>query len=58
MLIPLLIMALAFTTYFGTVLIVRMRTEIVARKVRALQIAQVERGQPTPPPLGGVVPAG
>ncbi len=58
MLIPLLVMALAFTTYFVTVLIVRMRSEIVARKVRALQIAQVERGQPMPPARGGVAQAG
>jgi heme exporter protein C len=50
MLVPLLLMALGFTTYFVVVLLVRMRGEITARKVRALQIAQVERRDPVAPP--------
>ncbi len=48
MLVPLLIMAVGFTTYFFTVLLLRMRADITARKIRALHIAQVERGRPTP----------
>ncbi len=57
MLVPLLIMAAGFTVYFVAVLIVRMHAEIVARKVRALQIAQVARGQPAAAGRGGVAPA-
>ena len=43
MLIPLVVMALGFTTFYVTVLILRMRAEIVAAKLRVLQLAQVER---------------
>ncbi len=57
MLVPLLVMAGGFTAFFVAVLIVRMRTEIMARKVRALQIAQVERAKP-PPPASRAAPAG
>ena len=58
MLVPLLIMAAGFTVYFVAVLMVRMHAEIVARKVRALQIAQVARGQPAAAAgRGGVAPA-
>ena len=42
MLIPLLLMALAFTCYFVTVLLVRVRGEIAARKVRTLQMIQAQ----------------
>ena len=48
MLVPLLIMAVVFTTYFFTILLLRMRADIIARKIRALHIAQVERRRPTP----------
>lgn len=48
MLVPLLIMAVGFTTYFFTILLLRMRADIIARKIRALHIAQVERRRPTP----------
>ncbi len=41
-LIPLLVMAAAFKFYYLTVLIYRLRTEISARKIRALTLAQVE----------------
>jgi heme exporter protein C len=41
-LMPLLLMALAFKFYYLTVLIYRLRTEIAARKIRALTLAQVE----------------
>ena len=43
MLIPLVVMALGFTAFYVTVLILRMRAEIVAAKLRVLQLAQVER---------------
>ena len=40
-------MAVAFTTYFVTVLILRMRAELVAAKIRAIRLTQVH-GQPAP----------
>jgi heme exporter protein C len=40
MLVPLLLMAFAFMAYFVTVLILRLRAEIVARKLRTLRLAQ------------------
>ncbi len=43
MLAPLLIMAAGFTAFYVVVLLVRMRTELVARKLRALHIAEVRR---------------
>ena len=48
MLVPLVIMALGFTAYFVTVLILRVRAEIVAAKLRVLQIAEVDRRAPAP----------
>jgi heme exporter protein C len=42
MLIPLLLMAVAFTCFFVTVLLLRVRGEIAARKVRTLQMMQVQ----------------
>ncbi|MFQ5971002.1 MAG: heme ABC transporter permease [Alphaproteobacteria bacterium] len=41
MLLPLLLMAFAFLAYFVTVLLLRVRAELTARKVRALRLAQV-----------------
>ena len=41
-LIPLLIMGLAFTFYFVTMLLVRMRAELAARKARALRLNAAE----------------
>ena len=38
MLTPLLIMSLAFTSYFITLLLLRMRAELAGRRVRALQL--------------------
>ena len=49
MLVPLVIMALGFTAYFITVLILRVRAEIVAARLRALQIAEVDRRAPASP---------
>jgi len=42
MLVPLLLMALAFTSYFLTVLILRLRSEILARKIRSIQLTRVQ----------------
>jgi heme exporter protein C len=43
MLAPLLVMALAFFLYFAAVLMLRLRTALIERKVRALRMAEVER---------------
>jgi len=43
MLWPLLIMALGFTLFFVTMLLVRMRTALIAAKVRALRLVSSER---------------
>lgn len=42
MLVPLFLMALAFTGYFLTVLILRLRSEILARKIRSIQLTRVQ----------------
>ncbi len=47
MLWPLFIMAIGFTTFFVTVLILRVQREIIARKVR---VARLSRRSPTPLP--------
>ena len=41
-LIPLLIMALGFTTYYFTVLIMRVQREILSRKIRSIRLLQVQ----------------
>ena len=41
---PLLAMALAFTAFFVTVLIIRVRAEFLARKLRVLKLSQAARG--------------
>ena len=43
MLWPLLIMALGFTLLFVTLLLIRMRTALLAAKIRAMRMAEVER---------------
>lgn len=40
MLWPLLVMALAFTAYFITVVLVRIRSEIIARKIQTLRLSE------------------
>ena len=50
MLWPLLLMGVAFTTYFLWVLLLRLRTEIVAGKIRALRLRQVGAGTPSVTP--------
>src|SRR5258707_655624 len=42
MLWPLFVMALGFTLFFVAVLLVRMRTALIAAKIRALRLAEVE----------------
>ena len=42
MLWPLLIMMLAFKLYFAAVVLVRIRGEILAARIRALRMAQVQ----------------
>ncbi|MDX9861184.1 MAG: heme ABC transporter permease [Rhodospirillales bacterium] len=49
MLVPLLLMGAGFTAYFLWVLMLRLRTEIVAAKVRALRLRQVRAGPPAEP---------
>jgi heme exporter protein C len=44
-LLPLLVMGLAFGGYFVTVLLLRIRSEILARKIRAIRLAQVQAGE-------------
>jgi heme exporter protein C len=43
MLLPLLVMAVGFTLYFFALLLVRMRSLLLARRTRALSIARVHR---------------
>jgi heme exporter protein C len=59
MLIPLLVMALAFGLSFGTLLLLRMRTALNERKARALQLYAVEpqRAQSAATALPGARPA-
>jgi heme exporter protein C len=40
MLVPLLLMALGFTFYYMMLLMLRVRSEIVARKIRTVQLLQ------------------
>jgi heme exporter protein C len=53
MLWPLLVMALAFKAYFVAVLLVRMRAEVTAARIRGLHRTQVEAAQPAPRPESG-----
>ncbi len=41
MLLPLLLMGVGFTTFFVTVLLVRVRSEIMASKIRAIRLMQI-----------------
>ncbi|MBV9523775.1 MAG: heme ABC transporter permease [Alphaproteobacteria bacterium] len=42
MLVPLLVMAAGFTAFFATVLLIRMRGAVIARKLRALRRAEAQ----------------
>jgi heme exporter protein C len=42
MLLPLMVMALSFTCFFATLLLARMRAEILRRRVRVLRLAKAE----------------
>ncbi|HKF74469.1 MAG TPA: heme ABC transporter permease [Stellaceae bacterium] len=55
MLVPLLIMAVAFMLYFAALLMLRMRTAIVASRVRAARLGEIEV---IPEPQGGHQAAG
>jgi heme exporter protein C len=46
MLWPLALMALAFTSYYFLVLALRVRSEIIAQKIRALRLRQVYASEP------------
>ncbi len=48
MLWPLAVMAVGLTLFFATLLLLRMRTALIAAKVRALRLAEVERLRPAP----------
>lgn len=50
MLVPLLLMGAGFTTYFLWVLMLRLRAEIIAGKIRALRLRQVRAGETVPGP--------
>lgn len=45
MLIPLLLMGLGFTVFYLWLLLLRMRAEILARRIRSLRLARVQAGQ-------------
>ena len=42
MLVPLVVMALGFTTYFVTVVLLRLRTEILQRKVQTMRLTEAQ----------------
>jgi len=56
MLIPLILMALAFKAYYIWVMLMRIRGEVNAGKIRALRLRQVHGGAPTYP--NGGAPTG
>ena len=43
MLAPLLVMVVAFTTYFITLVLIRLKTEILARKIQTIRMAEAYR---------------
>jgi heme exporter protein C len=45
MLLPLLVMSLAFTLLFVTLLLLKMRTALMAAKLRALRMAEIARDE-------------
>jgi heme exporter protein C len=45
MLWPLLIMAVGFTLFFVTLLLVRMKSELLGARVRNLRLMRVQRGE-------------
>jgi heme exporter protein C len=53
MLIPLLMMAVGFTTFFVTLLLMRIRSEILASRIRNLRLAEIN-GQSEPSSEGGL----
>ena len=47
MLIPLLLMAVGFTLFFVSLLLVRVKSEFLARRLRALRLSEIHRAQPS-----------
>src|SRR5215469_13944971 len=56
LLVPLLLMALGVTCFFATVLLIRMRGAILARKLRALRLAEAETDGRFAPAAGAARP--
>lgn len=54
MLWPLLVMALAFKAYFVVMLLVRMRSQVLAAKIRGLRMARVQEPPARDQAVGGV----
>jgi heme exporter protein C len=50
MLVPLVLMALGFMALFATILLIRVRSELAARRVRALRLAMVHDVRAAPEP--------
>ncbi len=48
MLTPLLLMVTGFTCFFVVVLLLRVRSEIVAAKIRAIRLMQIHGSQESP----------
>ena len=46
MLLPLLLMAVGFTTFFVVVLLLRMKAELLAARLRAAQLARLQPAMP------------
>ena len=44
MLVPLLLMAVGFTLFFASLLLVRVKSELLARRLRALRLAEAHQG--------------
>lgn len=48
MLTPLLLLVFGFSCFFGTVLLLRIRSEIIASKIRAIRLTQIHGSQESP----------
>jgi heme exporter protein C len=47
-LVPLIVMGLAFNAYFVTVLLVRIRSEVLARRIRTIRLARIHGAETAP----------
>jgi heme exporter protein C len=52
MLIPLLLMAVGFTLFFVSLLLVRVKSELLARRLRALRLSEIHRAGATSAAIG------